>query len=88
MLAQAANSKKEEVASFKHKLELSNKTINSTQKDLNKTLQERRQMSRVIFMKEHIPMRPDRSLLFCRQTSKWSVWDVWDVVFHENNSNN
>ena len=33
---------------------------------------------RVIFMKEHIPQRPDRSLLIGRQTSKW------DVVFHGN----
>ena len=34
-------------------------------------------------MEDHIPIRPDRSLLFGRQTSKWSIWDV---VFHENNS--
>ena len=26
---------------------------------------------RVIFMDDHIPIRPDRSLLFGRQTSKW-----------------
>ena len=37
---------------------------------------------RVIFMEDHIPIRPDRSLLG-RQTFKWSLWDV---VFHENNS--
>ena len=34
-------------------------------------------------MEDHIPIRPDRSLLIGRQTSKWSLWDV---VFHENNS--
>ena len=34
-------------------------------------------------MEDHIPIRPDRSLLFSRQTFKWSLWDV---VFHENNS--
>ena len=34
-------------------------------------------------MEDHIPMRSDRSLLFGRQTSKWSLWDV---VFHWNNS--
>ena len=34
-------------------------------------------------MKDHIPIRPDRSLLLGRQTSKWSLWDV---VFHENNT--
>ena len=34
-------------------------------------------------MEDHIPMRLDRSLLFGRQTSKWSLWDVF---FHENNS--
>ena len=33
-------------------------------------------------MEDHIPIRPDRSLLIGRQTSKWSLWDV---VFHENN---
>ena len=38
----------------------------------------------VIFMEDHIPIRPDRSLLLGRETSKWSLWDV---VFHENNSN-
>ena len=27
-------------------------------------------------MEEHIPIRPDRSLLLGRQTSKWSYWDV------------
>ena len=37
----------------------------------------------VIFMEDHIPIRPDRSLLLGRETSKWSLWDV---VFHENNS--
>ena len=26
---------------------------------------------RVIFMEDHIPLRPDRSLLMGRQTSKW-----------------
>ena len=26
---------------------------------------------RVIFMDDHIPIRPDRSLLFGRQTSEW-----------------
>ena len=35
-------------------------------------------------MEDHIPIRPDRSLLLGRQTSKWSFWDV---VFHENNFN-
>ena len=40
-------------------------------------------LSRVIFIEDHIPIRPDRSLLLGRQTSKWSFWDV---VFHENNS--
>ena len=34
-------------------------------------------------MEDHIPLRPDRSLLLGRQTSKWSSWDL---VFHENNS--
>ena len=38
---------------------------------------------RVIFMEDHIPIRPDRILLFGRQTFKWSLWDV---IFHENNS--
>ena len=38
---------------------------------------------RVIFIKDHIPERPDRSLLIGIQTSKWSLWDV---VFHENDS--
>ena len=33
-------------------------------------------------MEDHIPIRPDRSLLLGRQTSKWSLCDV---VFHENN---
>ena len=37
----------------------------------------------VILMEDHIPIRPDRSLLLGRQTSKLSLWDV---VFHENNS--
>ena len=41
-------------------------------------------LNRVIFMDDHIPIRPDRSLLFGRQTSKWSLWEV---DFHENNSN-
>ena len=34
-------------------------------------------------MENHIPIRPDISLLLGRQTSKWSLWDV---AFHENNS--
>ena len=34
-------------------------------------------------MEDHIPERPDRSLLIGRQTSKWSLWDL---VFHENDS--
>ena len=34
-------------------------------------------------MEDHIPKRPDRSLLLGRQTSKRSVWDV---VLHENDS--
>ena len=38
---------------------------------------------RVIFMEDHIPIRPDRILLLDRQTSKWSLWEV---VFHANNS--
>ena len=38
---------------------------------------------RVIFMAYHIQIRPHRSLLSGRQTSKWSSWDV---VFHENNA--
>ena len=38
---------------------------------------------RVIFMDDHIPIRPDISLLFGRQTSKWFLLDV---AFHENNS--
>ena len=28
---------------------------------------------KVIFMEGHIPIRPDRSLLLCRHTSKWDV---------------
>ena len=32
-------------------------------------------------MEDHIPIRPDRSLLLGRQTSKRSLWDV---VVHEN----
>ena len=36
---------------------------------------------RAIFMED--PIRPDRSLLLGRQTSKWSLLDV---VFHENDS--
>ena len=40
-------------------------------------------MHRLIFMEDHIPERPDRSLLIDRQTSKWSLWDV---VSHENDS--
>ena len=38
-------------------------------------------------MEDHIPIhiRLDRSLLFGRKTSKWSLWDV---DFHENNSTN
>ena len=38
---------------------------------------------REISMGYHIQIRPDRSLLLCRQASKWSLWDV---VFHENTS--
>ena len=38
---------------------------------------------RVIFMEDHIPIRPDKSLLLGRQTSNWSLWDAF---FHENNS--
>ena len=38
---------------------------------------------RIIFMQDHIPIRPARSLLLGGQTSKWYLWDV---VFHENNS--
>ena len=38
---------------------------------------------RVIFMEDHIPIRPDRSLLIGRQTPKWSLRAM---VFHENNS--
>ena len=38
---------------------------------------------RVIFMEDHIQIRPDRSLLLGRQTSKLSLWDVG---FHENKS--
>ena len=34
-------------------------------------------------MVDHIPIRPYKSLLPGRQTSKWSFWHV---VFHENNS--
>ena len=34
---------------------------------------------RVIFMDDHIPIRPDRSLLLGRQTSKWSLWD-WSSI--------
>ena len=33
-------------------------------------------------MEDHTPIRPDRSLLLGRKTSKWSLWDV---VIHENN---
>ena len=36
-------------------------------------------------MEDHIPIRPDRSLLLGKQTSN-SKWSLWDVVFHENNS--
>ena len=35
-------------------------------------------------MEDHIPIRPDRSLLSGRHTSEWSLWNL---VFHENNSN-
>ena len=31
---------------------------------------------RVIFMEDHIQIRPDGSLQLDRQTSKWSLWDV------------
>ena len=34
-------------------------------------------------MEDHIPLRPDGSLLKGRKTSKWSSWGV---VFHENKS--
>ena len=34
-------------------------------------------------MEDHIPIRPDRSLLLGRQTFKWSLWDC---AFHENYS--
>ena len=34
-------------------------------------------------MEDHIPLRPDRSLLLGRQTSKWTLWNV---AFHENNA--
>ena len=34
-------------------------------------------------MEDHVPIRPDRSLLIDRNTSKWSLWDV---VIHENYS--
>ena len=34
-------------------------------------------------MEDHIPLRPDRSLLLGRQTFKLSLWDV---VFNENDS--
>ena len=40
-------------------------------------------IARVIFMEDHIPKRPDSSLLLGRQSSKWSYGDV---VFHENYS--
>ena len=40
-------------------------------------------VDRVIFMENHIPIRPDRSLQLGRQTSKWSLWAVG---FDENNS--
>ena len=40
--------------------------------------------SRVILREDHIPERPDKSLLISRQTSKWSLRDM---VFQENNSN-
>ena len=36
-------------------------------------------------MEDHIPIRPDRSLVLGTQSSKVSLWDV---VFHENNSIN
>ena len=26
-------------------------------------------------MEDHIPIRPDRSLLLGRRTTKWSLWD-------------
>ena len=38
--------------------------------------------TRVIFMEDHIPIRPDTSLLLGTQTSKCSLWNV---VLHENN---
>ena len=43
----------------------------------------RKKRCTVIFMEDHIPLRPDRSLLLGRQTSKWTLWNV---AFHENNA--
>ena len=41
-------------------------------------------MIRGIFMEDHIPWRPDSSLLLCRYTDFYMV--LRDVVFHENTS--
>ena len=38
--------------------------------------------NRVIFMEDHIPIRPDRSLILSRQASNWSLWDVVSKRFH------
>ena len=40
-------------------------------------------ISRVIFMEDHIPIRLDRTLLLGRQTSRWFLWEM---DFQENNS--
>ena len=44
-----------------------------------------KQLSRVIFMEDHIPERSDRTLIIVRQTSI-AIWSLWDVVFLENYS--
>ena len=31
---------------------------------------------RVIYIEDHISIRPDRSLLLAKQTSKWSLWSL------------
>ena len=38
---------------------------------------------RVIYIEDHISIRPDRSLLLGRHTSEWYLWDV---IFHKNDS--
>ena len=59
-------------------------TIQNGQASCTKVMSRRwTRKGRVIFMEEHIPIRPDRILLLGRQTSTWSLWDV---VFHENNT--